>query len=67
MSYDITLEYTPEFLRDMSDEDLGTLLNQAQQSFFELRVKDASERVKPHQFGKVKRDIARIKTILAEL
>lgn len=69
MSYDISLKYTPEFLGDMVKEDLNQLLIQAQQRFFELRhqcsphgrVKYVS---KSHLFGKVKKDIAQIKTIL---
>lgn len=71
MSYDITLKYKSEFLRGMPDVDLNKLLNQAQQRFYELRHQSSpSGRVKfvsrPHLWKKVKKDIARIKTILAE-
>lgn len=71
MSYDITFKYSPEFLRGIPTELLGKLLNQAQQRFFELRAQTSPHgRVKfvtkPHLFGKVKKDIARIKTLIAE-
>lgn len=71
MAYDITLKYRPEFLRGMPPEDLDRLLNQAQQRFFELRCQCSPHgRVKfvhhPDFFKKVKRGIARIKTIIGE-
>ncbi len=71
MSYDITRKYTPEFLRGIVPDDLSILLNQAQQSFFDLRRQCSPHgRVKfvpkPDLFGKVKKDIARIKTIMQE-
>lgn len=71
MSYDITLKYKPQFLREMPGIALNKLLNQAQQRFYELRHQSSpSGRVKyvprPHLWKKVKKDIARIKTILSE-
>ena len=71
MAYDITIKYTAEFLRGTVPEELSALLGQAQQRFFELRQQCSPHgRVKfvpkPHLFGKVKKDIARIKTILRE-
>jgi len=71
MTYDLTLKYTPEYLREMPLEGLQKLLTQAQQNFFYLRCQSSPHgRVKhvfkPHLFGKVKKDIARIKTIMAE-
>ena len=72
MAYDITLKYTPEFLRGMIPDGLNELLDQAQQRHLELREQCSPHgRVKyvpkPHLFKKVKKDIARIKTILKEL
>lgn len=71
MAYDITLKLKPEFLRDMTQEGLDELLNQAQKRFYELRCQCSPHgRTKfvPHSdlFKKVKKDIARIKTIMAE-
>lgn len=70
-TYDITLKYNTEFLREMGKEALNELLNHAQRRFFELRTQCSPHgRVKhvpkPHLWGKVKKDIARIKTILGE-
>ena len=71
MKYDITVKYTLEFLRGCIDDDLHELLNQAKRCHFELRVQSSpTGRVKliktPHLFKKVKKDIARIKTVLRE-
>jgi ribosomal protein L29 len=71
MSYDITLKYKPQFLREMTIDGLNKLLNQAEQRFYELRHQCSPHgRVKlvekPHLWKKIKKDIARIKTILAE-
>jgi len=71
MSYDISNKYKPEFLREMSPEDVEQLLDEAQQRYFELRHQSSPHgRVKhvprPHLHKKVKRDIARFKTILKE-
>lgn len=71
MAYDITLKYSPDFLRGIPQDDLEVLLNQAQQRYFELRHQCSPHgRVKfvprPDLFGKVKKDIARMKTLLAE-
>ena len=70
MSYDITLKYRPELLRGMKRDGLNKLLNQAQQRFYELRRQCSPHgRVKlvpkPHLWKKIKKDIARIKTVLA--
>lgn len=71
MSYDITLKYKSDYLRGIPNDGLNKLLNQAQQRFYELRQQcSPNGRVKlvnnPHLWKKVKKDIARIKTILAE-
>ncbi len=72
MQYDITLKYRPQFLREMQQEDLEELIVEAQERFWELRVQTSPHgRVKdvpkPDLFKKVKRDIARIKTVLNEI
>ncbi len=71
MSYDITNKYTAEFLRDMTIEQLQKLLTSIQFKFLELREQTSPHgRVKyvpkPHLFGKIKKDIARTKTIIGE-
>lgn len=70
MSYDITLKYKPQFLREMAIDGLSKLLNQAEQRFYELRHQCSPHgRVKfvekPHLWKKIKKDIARMKTIIA--
>ena len=72
MPYDITKKYSIEFLRDMNWEQLEKILNKAQFRFFELKQQTSPHgRVKyvpkPHLFGKVKKDIARIKTLIGEI
>ena len=71
MKYDITLKYTPELLRGLPDDELKAFLQQAQHRALGLREQSSmGGRVKvvpkPHLFKKVKKDIARIKTILRE-
>jgi len=71
VGYDITIKYTPEYLRELSYEELNGFLTQMHQKLFELnqksfrigRTKDIPE---PHLFKKVKKDIARILTISKE-
>ena len=54
-------------LRAMSDEALGEELLQLCREQFNLRLQSATgQGAKPDQFGKVRRDIARIKTVLRE-
>lgn len=68
MKYDIEIKYTPEFLQELEDRDIEELLYSAQVKFFELREqKSILRRVdRPHLFKKVKKDIARIKTVINE-
>ena len=71
MNYDITLKYTPELLRGYSRLELENFQRQARKKLFELKEQSSmGGRVKvvpkPHLLKKVKADIARIKTILAE-
>ena len=71
MSYDITLKYTPELLRGFTYENLQNMLQQAQQRHYELRRQSSPHGrvklvLKSHLFGKIKKDIARIKTMIGE-
>lgn len=71
MNYDILLKYTSELLRGCDRLELENFQRQAQKKLYEMREQySLGGRVmvvpKPHLFKKVTRDIARIKTILAE-
>ena len=54
-------------LREMSDEQLGFALRDAQESLFRLRFQAATEKLDaPSNLRKKRREIARIKTIQHE-
>ena len=54
-------------LRDMSLEDLQSKLAELSEEQFRLRFRSATESIEnPMQFRSIRRDIARIKTILRE-
>ena len=54
-------------LRSMTDEALGEELVKLRRERFNLRMQAATgQGAKPDQFGKVRKDVARIKTILRE-
>ncbi len=54
-------------LRAMTDEALSEELLKLRREQFTLRLQAATgQGVKPDQFGKARRDIARIKTVLRE-
>jgi large subunit ribosomal protein L29 len=54
-------------LRDMSVEDLTTRLNELTEERFRLRFRSATESIEnPMRFRAIRRDIARIRTILKE-
>ncbi|MFL2554797.1 MAG: 50S ribosomal protein L29 [Candidatus Rariloculaceae bacterium] len=54
-------------IRSMSDEELGEELIKLNRERFSLRLQSATgQGARPDQFGKVRKDIARIKTILRE-
>ena len=54
-------------IRAMSDTDLGEELLKLRREQFNLRMQAATDQgARPDQFGKVKKDIARIKTIQRE-
>ena len=51
-------------LREMSDEQLGFTLKEAQEQLFRLRFQSATERLDaPSNLRKLRREIARVKTI----
>ena len=53
--------------REMSTEDLGAELVKLRREQFNLRMQAATgQGAKPDQHGKVRKDIARIKTVLRE-
>lgn len=65
--YDVTNKYTAEFLRGMLPDDVLLLLQAAQKLLFELKSETSfCPPEKPHLFGKIKKDIARIKTVMRE-
>jgi large subunit ribosomal protein L29 len=57
----------PNELRDMSIEDLESRLNELTEERFRLRFRSATESIEnPMRFRAIRRDIARIRTILEE-
>ena len=54
-------------LRAKNSRDLNQDLLKARREQFSLRMQRATgQAVKPHDFGRVRKDIARLKTVLAE-
>jgi large subunit ribosomal protein L29 len=54
-------------LRELSDDELRTRLNQAHEELFNLRFQKATRQLQnTARYGDVRRDIARILTILRE-
>lgn len=54
-------------LREKTVEDLKQAVLDLREEQFKLRMKQSSGQLsKPHELGKVRRDIARVKTILRE-
>ncbi len=57
-----------ENLRGMSQEDLGKELMSLRREQFNLRMQRATGQLaRPHEYGRVNKDIARVKTIMGEL
>ena len=55
-------------LRSKSAEELNNELLELRREHFNLRMQRATGQLaRPHEYGRVKRDIARVKTILGEL
>ena len=54
-------------MRGKAAKDLNEELLKLRREQFSLRMQRASgQTVKPHDFGRVRKDVARIKTVLAE-
>jgi large subunit ribosomal protein L29 len=57
----------PTEIRAMSDETLGEELLKLRRQQFNMRLQSATgQGTRPDQFGKIRKDIARIKTVLRE-
>ena len=55
-------------LRKKSTEELESELLELRREQFNLRMQRATGQLAhPHEYGRVKRDIARVKTVMAEL
>ena len=55
-------------LREKSEEELAQELLTLRREQFNLRMQQSTgELGRPHEYGRVKKDIARVKTILGEL
>ncbi len=55
-------------LRGMTQEDLSKELMDLRREQFNLRMQRATGQLaRPHEYGRVKKDIARVKTIMGEL
>ncbi len=55
-------------MRGMSQEDLNKELLSLRREQFSLRMQRATGQLaRPHEYGRIKKEIARVKTILGEL
>ena len=55
-------------LREKSQEELGEELLTLRREQFNLSMQQATgETSRPHEYGRVKKDIARVKTVMGEL
>ena len=58
----------PRKLRDMSRDELTKELVDLRREHFNLRMQRATGQLaRPHEYGRVKKEIARLKTVLGEL
>jgi large subunit ribosomal protein L29 len=54
-------------IRDMTAEEIGKQLLDLRREQFNLRMQSASgQGVRTHEFGRIRKDIARLKTVLRE-
>jgi len=57
----------PSEIRDRTDEELRELETQLRDQLLKLHVAKATQRAKNHsQFARVRKDIARVQTVLSE-
>ena len=55
-------------IRKMSVEDINKKIVEVKNELFELRMKQATGSLeKPHMINKLRKDVARMKTVLAEM
>ena len=55
-------------IRKMSQEDINKKIVEAKNELFELRMKQATGSLeKPHMINKLRKDVARMKTVLTEM
>ncbi len=54
-------------LRKLSEADLSQKLIELREEQLKLKMKAMGENAQTHRFGEVKREIARIKTLLTEM
>ena len=55
-------------IREMSVEDINKKIVEIKNELFELRMKQATGTLeKPHMINKLRKDVARLKTVLREL
>ena len=54
-------------IREMSAEQIGKELLSLKREQFNLRIQSATgQGVRPHEYGRIRKDLARLKTILRE-
>ena len=54
-------------IREMSIEDINKKIVELKNELFEMRMKQATGRLeKPHMINKLRKDVARLKTVLTE-
>lgn len=54
-------------LRKLSQTDLSQKLIELREEQLKLKMKSMGENAQTHRFGEIKREIARIKTLLTEM
>jgi large subunit ribosomal protein L29 len=58
---------TADEIRDLTDDEIATKVEQAQEELFRLRFRSATQQLEnPSLIKKLRRDVARMKTILTE-
>ena len=58
---------TADEIRELSDEELDEKIGQSQEELFRLRFRSATQQLEnPSLIRKLRRDVARMKTILTE-
>jgi large subunit ribosomal protein L29 len=64
---DKTLKEKRKEFRAMSEEQIGKELIELRRAQFNLRIQSATgQGVRPHEHGRIRKDLARLKTILRE-